>query len=112
PAGHRGERVGAPLHDPGTYWEYNDVRVNLLARCLLELFGRPLPEVLHESVMQPMGASDRWQWHGYETSWVTVRGQRLQSVSGGAHWGGGLWMHARDLARIGLLYLRDGRWDG
>jgi CubicO group peptidase (beta-lactamase class C family) len=30
-------------------------------------------------------------------------------VSGGAHWGGGLWISALDLARIGQLCLRDGR---
>lgn len=27
-------------------------------------------------------------------------------VSGGAHWGGGLWMSAQDMAEIGQLYLR------
>jgi CubicO group peptidase (beta-lactamase class C family) len=37
-------------------------------------------------------------------------GQRLPSVSGGAHWGGGVWASAYDHARVGLLYLRGGRW--
>lgn len=31
-------------------------------------------------------------------------------VSGGVHWGGGLWANAYDHARIGYLYLRRGRW--
>jgi CubicO group peptidase (beta-lactamase class C family) len=110
PAGHRGERIGEPPHDPGTYWEYNDVRVNLLARCLLELFGCPLPDVLRDEIMEPIGASDSWSWHGYDSSWTVVNGQRVQSVSGGSHWGGGIWMNAQDLARVGLLYLRDGVW--
>jgi CubicO group peptidase (beta-lactamase class C family) len=100
------------LQAPGTFWEYNDVRVNRTALALLRLFGRPLPEVLMETVMRPIGASDSWQWHGYETSWVDVNGRRVQSVSGGAHWGGGLWISTLDHARFGLLFLRKGNWNG
>ena len=98
------------LHEPGSFWEYNDVRVNLAAYCLLRLFGRGLPEVLRELVMNPIGASDTWQWHGYDSSWVTVGGRRVQSVSGGGHWGGGMWISTRDQARFGYLFLRRGRW--
>ena len=98
------------LKAPGTHYEYNDVRVNLLALCLLQRFGRPLPEVLRERVMDPIGASKDWQWHGYSTSWIEVGGQRVQSVSGGAHWGGGMFISARDQARLGLLVARGGRW--
>jgi CubicO group peptidase (beta-lactamase class C family) len=105
PTGHRGQRVGDPLCEPGRFWEYNDVRVNVLARCLLEVFRRPLPDVLRDEVMTPIGASDTWSWHGYSTSWVTVDGEPMQSVSGGSHWGGGIWMSSFDLARVGLLYL-------
>jgi CubicO group peptidase (beta-lactamase class C family) len=98
------------LQTPGTYYEYNDVRVNLLALCLLLRFGRPLPEVLRERVMDPIGASRDWEWHGYSTSWIDVGGRRVQSVSGGAHWGGGMFISARDHARLGLLIARRGRW--
>jgi CubicO group peptidase (beta-lactamase class C family) len=100
------------LKAPGSYYEYNDVRVNLLALCLLMRFGRPLPEVLRERVMGPIGASGDWQWHGYSTSWIEVGGRRVQSVSGGAHWGGGMMISARDHARLGLLVARKGRWGG
>jgi hypothetical protein len=104
----KGER--RDLRAPGTYYEYNDVRVNLLALCLLLRFGRPLPDVLRERVMDPIGASKTWEWHGYRTSWIEVNGQRMQSVSGGAHWGGGMVISARDHARLGLLIAREGRW--
>ena len=97
---------------PGTYYEYNDVRVNMLALALLMRFRRPLPEVLRERVMGPIGASGEWEWHGYRTSWVDVDGRRIQSVSGGAHWGGGMLIGARDLARLGVLVARGGAWDG
>ena len=98
------------LKAPGTYYEYNDVRVNLLAYSLLQRFGRALPEVLRERVMDPIGASKDWEWHGYRTSWVEVGGRRMQSVSGGGHWGGGMFIGARDQARLGLLVQREGRW--
>ena len=99
-----------PLKTPGTFWDYNDVRVNRLALSLLRVFQKPLPQVLDEYVMTPIGASPTWEWHGYENSWVRIRGVNVQSVSGGAHWGGGFWVSAEDLGRIGLLYLRNGKW--
>jgi CubicO group peptidase (beta-lactamase class C family) len=102
-----------PLHAPGGYWEYNDVRVNRLSLALLRRFGRPLPEVFAERILGPIGGSADWVWHGYETSWVEIPGRgRVQSVSGGGHWGGGIFIHAEDQARIGLLAAQDGVWQG
>jgi CubicO group peptidase (beta-lactamase class C family) len=102
--------IDRELQTPGTFWEYNDVRVNLMAYSLLNLFEQPLPEVLEERIMGPIGASPDWQWHGYETSWTEIEGERMQSVSGGGHWGGGFIIDTRDHARFGLLALRDGVW--
>lgn len=101
-----------PLREPGTFWEYNDVRVNRLALALLWLFRRPLPDVFAERIMQPIGASAEWSWHGYRTSMVEIDGRQMESVSGGSHWGGGIAIHAEDQARIGLLMLRRGAWEG
>jgi CubicO group peptidase (beta-lactamase class C family) len=100
------------LQPPGMFWEYNDVRVNRLSLALLRLWRRPLPEVFRELVMQPIGASPNWEWHGYRNSYVEIDGRRVQSVSGGSHWGGGVLIHARDQARIGLLLSRGGEWEG
>ena len=96
--------------EPGTVYKYNDVRVNVLALATLNVWRRPLPQVLREYVMDPIGASNTWRWHGYEDSWVNVDGVMVQSVSGGGHWGGGMFISARDLARFGLLTLHRGRW--
>jgi hypothetical protein len=96
--------------DPGTTYKYNDVRVNLLAFAALNVWRRPLPQVLREYVMDPIGASNTWRWYGYDNSWVNVDGQMMQSVSGGGHWGGGMFISARDQARFGLLTLRRGVW--
>ncbi|MCO6510325.1 MAG: serine hydrolase [Aridibacter famidurans] len=95
---------------PGTVYEYNDVRVNLLALAALNVIRRPLPEVLREAVMDPIGASSTWRWHGYENSFVLIDGRPVQSVSGGGHWGGGMFISARDMARFGLLIARGGKW--
>jgi CubicO group peptidase (beta-lactamase class C family) len=105
-----GEHGVRELREPGAYWEYNDVRINRLALSLLRILGEPLPDVLRESVMDPIGASGDWEWHGYRNSAVEVDGRRIESVSGGGHWGGGLWIPTRDLARVGLLALAGGRW--
>lgn len=101
-----------PLNEPGSHFKYNDVRVNLLAYCLLQVWRRPLPQVLREFLMDPIGASNTWRWHGYENSWVLVDGVEMQSVSGGGHFGGGLFISTRDQARFGLLFLRRGAWKG
>ena len=106
----KGER--RQLKTPGSYYEYNDVRVNLLALCLLMRFRQALPEVLRDRVMDPIGASASWHWHGYRTSWTEIDGRPVQSVSGGSHWGGGMFISARDHARFGLLVARGGNWRG
>jgi CubicO group peptidase (beta-lactamase class C family) len=98
--------------EPGTVFDYNDVRVNLMALASLNIWRRPLPQVLKELVMDPIGASVTWRWHGYDNSWVVMDGALVQSVSGGGHWGGGMIISARDMARFGYLTLRNGKWNG
>ncbi|MEN8375089.1 MAG: serine hydrolase [Gemmatimonadota bacterium] len=96
--------------EPGTVFEYNDTRVNALALAATNVWRRALPKVLKERVMDPIGASPAWRWHGYENSWITLDGEKVQVVSGGGHWGGGMFISARDQARFGLFTLRRGRW--
>ena len=104
-----------PLQVAGTYWEYNDVRINQLSLALLHLFGAPLPEVWRDAVMRPLGASEDWRWVGYDDAWVElpaspgVAARRVQSVPGGTHWGGGVSISARDQALVGQLLLDGGR---
>jgi CubicO group peptidase (beta-lactamase class C family) len=82
-----------------------------LALSLTLLAGRALPSVLEEQLMDRIGASSTWQWLGYWNSWVDLNGTLVQAVSGGSHWGGGMYISSRDLARFGLLYCRRGRWE-
>ena len=64
------ERQTRELQASGTYYEYNDVRINRLALSLMLVFERPLPEVLKDELMDPIGASESWRYLGYENSWV------------------------------------------
>ena len=107
PVGKKGD--ARPLQTPGTYWEYNDVRINQLALALLHLFRQPLPEVFHKTIAEPCGVSNNWKWEGYHNSWVDIDGQRMQSVPGGTHWGGGISISSADQALIGQMLLNGGR---
>ena len=103
-----------PLQTPGTYWEYNDVRINQLSLALLHLFGRPLPQVFREHLLDPLGCSPDIDWVGYDQSWVDLPARdgraahRVQSVPGGSHWGGGVAISSLDQARLGQLMLDRG----
>lgn len=99
------------LYEPGTHYKYNDVRVNVLAYALLQVWRKPLPQVLKEKIMDPIGASTTWRWLGYHNSYVNVDGLKVQSVSGGGHFGGGIFINTLDHARFGLLFLRNGKWN-
>jgi len=98
------------LNQPGTVMEYNDVRVNLLAYSLLHTWRSPLPKVLKEKIMEPIDASTTWRWFGYDHAWVNIDGVKVQSVTGGGHSGGGVFVSTLDQARFGLLFARDGKW--
>ncbi len=97
---------------PGAMFVYNDVRVNVLALAATCVWRKPLPQVLKTYIMDPIGASNTWRWYGYRNSWIVLDGQPVQSVSGGGHWGGGMFINAYDMARFGLLTLHKGNWNG
>jgi CubicO group peptidase (beta-lactamase class C family) len=99
------------MKKPGSFYEYNDVRVNRLSWSLLQVFKEPLPAVLKRRIMDPIGASSTWRWDGYRNSTVTIDGKDMVSVPGGGHWGGGIVINALDLALMGLLVSRDGVWE-
>lgn len=101
-----------PRNNPGTVFEYNDVRVNVLALAATSVWRKPLPQVLKQYIMDPIGASNTWRWTGYRNAWIVLDGQPVQSVSGGGHWGGGMFINAYDMARFGLLTLHRGKWNG
>ena len=105
-----GERKPRALQDPGTYYEYNDVRINRFSLSLLRTFKKTVPDVFRDEVMNVIGASNTWRWIPYNNSYIEVDGRKMASVSGGTRWGGGVWINSHDMARFGYLWLRTGRW--
>jgi len=99
------------LNEPGTVMEYNDVRVNVLAYALTHVWRKPVPVVLKEQIMDKIGASTTWRWYGYDHAWTVIDGIKMKSVTGGGHSGAGIFISAEDMARFGLLFLNNGRWD-
>jgi CubicO group peptidase (beta-lactamase class C family) len=110
PQGNASDWIKRPRNEPGTVYKYNDTRVNVLALALLNVWRKPLPQVLKEQLMDKIGASPTWRWTGYENSYIVLDGQIVQSVSGGSHWGGGLFINAYDQARFGYLTMKNGKW--
>jgi CubicO group peptidase (beta-lactamase class C family) len=107
----RGERRPREISQPGTFYEYNDVRINRFALSLARVFKRSVPDVLKTEIMDKIGASKEWRWIPYDNSTVEIDGKKVGSVSGGTRWGGGIWINSEDLARFGLLVLNRGKWN-
>ena len=98
------------IQAPGAHYEYNDVRMNRFALSLLRVFKKPIPDVFRDEVMNPIGASSTWKWVPYTNAYVDIDGKRMASIAGGTRWGGGMWINSYDMARFGLLWLRNGKW--
>ena len=106
----RAERQPRAIQAPGSFYEYNDVRINRFALSLLRIFKKPIPDVFRDEVMSVIGASSTWKWVPYTNAYVDIDGTRMASISGGTRWGGGMWINSYDMARFGLLWLRNGKW--
>src|SRR5215471_7479922 len=106
----RGEMKPRAIQEAGSYYEYNDVRINRFALSLLRVFKKPVPDIFRDEIMNPIGASSTWKWVPYTNAYVNIDGKRMASVSGGTRWGGGMWISTYDMARFGLLWLRNGKW--
>lgn len=93
------------LFAPGTEWHYSDGGPNWLAECLTLVYGRDLNEVMFERVFGPIGikpADIRWRQNAYRPHTIENVGRR--------EFGSGFHANVSAMARIGYLYLREGKW--
>lgn len=82
---------------PGAGFVYNSGATELLSYLIKKGTGRQAHEYAAEHLFKPLGITD--------TYWKIT-------PTGLADTEGGLYLTARDLAKIGYLYLHDGVWDG
>ena len=90
---------------PGTEWLYSDCGPNWLAECVTVAYGRDLSDVLFERVFTPIGISAAdltWRENAYRPH--EIAGVKRREFGSGIH------ADTNAMARIGLLYLREGRW--
>jgi CubicO group peptidase (beta-lactamase class C family) len=84
------------VDEPGTRFFYNNMATQLLAGVVDQVSGKPLDRFVKEKLFDPLEISD-WSWK--------------KDMVGTPQAAYGLSLHARDLTRIGLLMLKDGRWN-
>jgi hypothetical protein len=96
---------GKLLFAPGTRWHYSDAGPNWLAECLTLAYRRDLRELMFERVFTPLGIRESdltWRNNQY-------RDHRIEGIPR-REFGSGISANVEAMARIGYLYLRNGRW--
>jgi CubicO group peptidase (beta-lactamase class C family) len=93
------------LFEPGTKWSYSDGGPNWLAECVTLAYKKDLNELMFERVFGPIGIKPNdltWRANAY-------RDKQIQRIAR-REFGSGISANVNAMARIGYLYLRQGRW--
>ncbi|HEY4333681.1 MAG TPA: serine hydrolase, partial [Ilumatobacteraceae bacterium] len=87
------------IHPPGTVWSYSSGTTNILARIAGDILGGEdaTRTYLHERLFDPLGMTS-----------AAPKFDAAGTFVGSSY----VYATARDFARFGYLYLRDGWWDG
>lgn len=84
---------------PGTVWNYSGASAMLLAEIIRKATGERLADFARKNLFDPLGIKN------YE--WLPMPLNRNLTA---AAWG--LRLRSRDLAKFGLLYMNNGKWNG
>jgi CubicO group peptidase (beta-lactamase class C family) len=82
---------------PGTKWAYNSGGSMLMSEIIRSATGMSADQYARRYLFDPLGITS-WHWKLTPTGHPDTEG--------------GLYLNARDLAKIGQLYLNDGVWEG
>jgi CubicO group peptidase (beta-lactamase class C family) len=83
--------------EPGSRWRYSSGETQLLSHIFRVATGTDIEEYAAKHFFRPLGI-ERWFWKRTPAGLVDTEG--------------GLYLEARDLARIWYLWLRNGNWNG
>ena len=90
--------LAAPVvYKPGTHFQYNSMGSYTLAAIVTKVTGQTSFDYLKPRLFEPLGI-DNVEW--------------ASSPEGYSMGGGGLRAHTEDIAKLGLLYLQKGKWNG
>lgn len=90
--------LARPLQcEPGTCFEYDSGHSNILAYIIQEVSGEMMVDYLQPRLFDPLGIE--------KPEWIVTE-------DGANRGGGGAYLTAREMAKIGLLYLNGGKWEG
>jgi CubicO group peptidase (beta-lactamase class C family) len=84
------------VREPGTQFQYDSGAVILASELIRRRYDVHADEFAKEHLFAPLGI-DRFEWY--------------RNAEGHPHTGGGLSLRSRDMAKLGLLYLREGQWE-
>lgn len=96
-----------PLFAPGTKYAYWDSAMNQFGNALTRIAGEPLHDLFKRRIADPIGMRPSgWAWGDFgKVDGITVNG-------GSGNNGKQVQICARELARLGLLFLYRGDWNG
>jgi CubicO group peptidase (beta-lactamase class C family) len=93
------------VYRPGTKGIYSNDTANMLAELLTLRYGEDLAAVVKREVMDPIGVpADGWRWRANQFRAKTINGLASREFASG------LTITHRALARLGYLYLHEGKW--
>jgi CubicO group peptidase (beta-lactamase class C family) len=87
---------------PGRYYLYNNWDFNAAGAVFEKLTGRDIYDALETDLAKPIGMQD----------FDRARQQKSGDLNRSQHKAYHIWLSTRDMARIGLLMLRQGNWAG
>ena len=87
---------------PGAYYLYNNWDFNAAGAVFEKLTGREIYDALETDLAKPIGMQD----------FDRARQQKSGDANRSTHKAYHIWLSTRDMARVGLLMLRQGNWAG
>ncbi len=89
-------------HDPGKFWYYNNWDFNVVTAAFSKMTGSEIDSAFEKEIAKPLGLEDYQSDHVFR--WLEPRSSKYPAVT--------YRISARDLARVGQLYLNKGKWAG